>query len=388
MRHGSIKMGKYLWLGRYELIKDNEKKFSEACSIESSVNKKLIKEVDKPDKVALWNFICNPRDDVMPLGWHNPQIMGYDNMEYLSFFQELLQSMWELFEPIFNNYIPVVPLSEAKRAGLYDTDCLREQFPGPSRGNAPGYPKGSFKKRQTGGWRWFGLILDGNNWNGEWHEEKSPEKMILKDRIREKLAPKYYNSHVFNKGKWQEKKNGALLYRCPVGCDIIPRRYSAPVVIGRENSSTFVKRYNKFTDVILKKLKTQWTLNVWNILSFDYEPSDISETITIRPEINIDLGWIETYALGNKTWGDLGEGLHRHYEKVYNVRVGLPNNHAIELKPYIKREKNPIWDGTPEGISKILNEPYSKLVNLAGMNLNRLILDAMSEFKPNKRPLF
>ena len=381
-------MGKYLWLGRYELIKDKLKKFSEKCTIDATFNKKIIGEAGKPDKVALWNFICNPRDKLMIIGWHNPRILGYENAEYMLFFQGLLQRMWTIFEPIFNNYLPIISLSDAKNFGLYETDCLKEQFPGSSRGNAPGYPGGSFNKRQNGGWRWFSLILDDNDWNGDWHEEAIPEKMILKDRIAEKLAPKYYHSYTFIKGKWQKKKNGKVLYKCPSGCNFIPRRYSVPAVLGNDNSTDFIERYKKFTNIILKKLKTQWTLNVWNILSFDYKPSDVSETISIKPEINIDLGWIENYALGKKQWGDIGEGLHRHYESVYNVRVGLPNEYKLELKPFINREKNPIWDGTTEGIAKILEEPYSKLVDLACLNLNKLLLDSLSEFKVKKKSSF
>lgn len=381
-------MGKYLWLGRYELIKDKEKKFSQNCSIKATINKKIVGEAGKPDKVALWNFIGNPRDKIMIIGWQNPPLLGYENAEYMSFFQGLLQSMWSIFEPIFSRYLPIVSLSEANDFGLYEPDCLKEQFPGPSLGNVPGYSGGSFKKRQIGGWRWFSLIIDGDNWRGDWHEEAIPEKMSLKDKIAEKMAPKYYNLYAFKKGKWQEKKNGKSLYKCPSGCSFIPRRYNVPVVIGKENSTDFIDRYKKFTNIILKKLKTQWTLNVWNILSFDYKPSDISETISIKPEIVIDLGWIETYKLGKKQWGNVGEGLHRHYESVYNVRVGLPNEYKLKLKPIINREKNPIWDGTPEGVAKIIEEPYSKLVDLACLNLNKLILDSLSEFKPKKKSSF
>lgn len=381
-------MGKYLWLGRYELIKDNEKKFSQHCSIEASINKKIVGEAGKPDKVALWNFICNPRDNIMIIGWYDPPILGYENTEYMTFFQGLLQTMWRIFEPIFNRYLPIVSLPEANAHGLYKSDCLKEQFPGPSLGNAPGYSGGSFKKRQIGGWRWFSLIIDDDNWQGDWHKENISEKMSLKDDIAEKTAPKFYNSYIFKKGKWREVKNGTMLYKCPSGCSFIPRRYSVPVVVGKENSTDFVDRYKKFTDIILKDLKTQWTLNVWNILSFDYKPSDISETISIKPEIFIDLGWIETYKLGKKQWGGVGKGLHRHYESVYTVRVGLPSEYKLKLKPIIQREKNPIWDGTPEGIAKIIDEPYSKLVDLACLNLNKLILDALSEFNPNKRPVF
>lgn len=378
-------MGKYLWLGRYELIRDKPKKFSQNCSIEASTNKKIAVKAGKPDKVALWNFICNPRDKLMIIGWHNPPIIGYENTEYLSFFQGLLQRMWTIFEPIFNRYLPISSLSEAKDYGLYEPECLKEQFPGPTHGNAPGYPGGSFKKRQIGGWRWFNLIMDDDNWNGEWYEEAIPEKMILKDRIAEKLAPKYYNSYMYTKGKWKEKQNGKTIYKCPTCCSFIPRRYNIPVVIGKDNSKEFIERYKKFTNIVLKKLKTQWTLSVWNVLSFDYKPSDVSETISIRPEINLDLGWIETYALGRKEWGNVGEGLHRHYERVYNIRVGLPNDYKLELKPIINREKNPIWDGSTEGLAKIIEEPYSKLVDLACLQLNKLILDSLSEFKVKKK---
>ncbi|MFX1339444.1 MAG: hypothetical protein ACFFDK_12600, partial [Promethearchaeota archaeon] len=110
--------------------------------------------------------------------------------------------------------------------------------------------------------------------------------------------------------------------------------------------------------------------------------------VSIKPEIFIDLGLIETYKLGKKQWGGIGKGLHRLYESVYTVRVGLPDEYKLKLKPIIEREKNPIWDGTPEGIAKIIEEPYSKLVDLACLNLNKVILNALSEFKPNKRPIF
>ena len=80
--------------------------------------------------------------------------------------------------------------------------------------------------------------------------------------------------------------------------------------------------------------------------------------------------------------------MHRHYENVYNIRVGLPDEYKLELKPIINREKNPIWDGSTEGIAQILEEPYSKLVDLAGIRLNKLILDGLSEFKPEKSTLF
>lgn len=381
-------MGKNLWLGRYELIMDNVKKFAEHCSIESNVNKKFIQEAGKPDKLALWNFICNPRDKLMKIGWHNPPIMGYDNEDYLNFFQRLCQRMWIIFEPIFNRYIPIVPLSEANEYDLYGIKCLREQFPGPSFGNAPGYPEGAFNKRQIGGWRWFSLITDDENWNGDWYKQFISQKLNLKEKIAERLAPKYYNSYILSKGKWREKKNGRAIYKCPSGCNFIPRRYSLPAVFGHEESTDFIERYKKFTNIILKKLKTQWTLNVWNILSFDYKSSEISESISIKPEINVGIGWIETYALGKKQWGNVGKGLHRHYENLYNVRVGLPDNYKLELKPIINREKNPVWDGSIEGIAKIIEDPYSKLVELAGLKLNKLILDALSEFKQQKKPIY
>jgi hypothetical protein len=366
-------MGKNLWLGRYELIKDKPQKFAESCVIETNFNKKLIKEAGKPDKVALWNFICNPRDLIMIIGWNNPPIIGYDNNDYMSFFQRLTQIMWKNFEPKFNEFLPIIPLFEAKQSGLYDSDCLREQFPGAFSGCAPGYPTGSFKKRQIGGWRWFSLILDEENWKGEWHEEFLTEKLVLKDKIKENKTPKYYKSFTYLKGKWVQNKNGKAVYKYPNGCNYIPRRYSVPVVVGIDKNNGPVQRYRNFINRILQKLKTQWTLNVWNILCFDYKPSELGEIIEIKPEINIDLGWIETYALGKKKWGDIGEGLHRHYNAIYNIRLGLPNEYKLTLQHFVNKMKNEVWDGTIEGIAKVLEDPYSKLVDIAAVKLKELI---------------
>jgi hypothetical protein len=364
-------MGKPLWLGRYDLIKNNPQKFTESCIIETKYSKKLIKEAGKPDKVVLWNFICNPRDTVMIIGWNNPPIMGYENEEYLNFFQNLTQNFWKLFEAKFNEFLPIVPLQEAKEAGLYDPDCLKEQFPGTFRGNAPRYPTGSFQKRQIGGWRWFSLILD--DWNKEWHKEIIAEKLILKDRIREKQTPKYYKPYIYSKGKWEQRKNENATYKCPLGCNFIPKRYSPPVVVNINTNNGPTQRYRNFMNIILKKLKTQWTLNVWNILSFDYKPSDFGEIITIKLELNIDLGWFETYALGGKQWGNLGDGLHRHYDSVYNLRIRLPDEYKLTLQHFVNKMKNEVWDGTIEGIVKILEDPYSKLVEFAVFKLKELI---------------
>ena len=91
-----IRMGKYSWFGPYEILKEDPKKFDKLCTIKVRANKKIAKIAPKPDKVVLWNFVSNLRDNVIPVGDFKPPLMGYDNLKYLNLFQELLQNLWKI----------------------------------------------------------------------------------------------------------------------------------------------------------------------------------------------------------------------------------------------------------------------------------------------------
>ncbi len=366
-------MGNISWLGPYEIIKDDPELFSKLCSIEVSKNKKISKQAGKPSFIALWNFIFNPRDKILPVDEYSTPTIGYDNYEYMSLFQRLLQRMWRIFEPKFNEIIPIIPLHQAINAGLYEEDSLREQFPGPNSGNAPGYKGGSFNQRQIGGWRWFSLILDEENWQNKWSKEEIPERITLTEKIKEKITPKFYRTYFFQKGKWKENKDEIPVYAKPLGCKIIPRRYCIPVVGDKSKESELIQRYERFTSIFLDKLNTQWTLAIWNIISFDYKDLKKNVILEMQPELNIDIGWIEPDALGKKKWGESGEGLHRHFEGVYRVKVGLPKKHKLSLQRLVDNEENPFWKGEAKNFANILEEPYSKLVDLAITNLKKLI---------------
>ena len=374
-------MVKYSWLGPYENIRENPNKLAKYCTLQSKVNDKIIKEAGKPNKVVLWNFISNIRDNIIIIGNNDPPSMGYDNYEFMTLFQQNIQNIWKIFEPKFNEIIPIVSLSDAKNAGLYNRNCLREQFPSSSVGNAPQYKTGSFDKRQIGGWKWFSLILDEENWNNQWDLEKIPEKLSIKDETLERTAPKFCTSNIYSKGKWSENKKGEAYYGKPANCNVIPRRYSVPVSTSNNPEDKSFQRYNKFIKIILKDLETQWTLNVWNILSFDYKLLENNVKLVIKPEINIDLGWIKKYKMGEKDLENIDEKLdilnkiyaRKHFEEVFTVRVGLPKKFQLNLPLYIKKKLNPMWDGSAEGILGILFEPYTKLIDLAIQKLRELL---------------
>jgi len=353
-------MAKYSWLGPYEEIREKPEKFAKFCTLQSKANSKIVKEAGKPDNIALWNFIGNIRDNIIFVGDIKSPSMSYQNIRFMTLFQQNLQNLWRIFEPKFNELIQIVPLMNAKKAGLYDRDSLREQFPSSSSGNAPGYKKGSFNKRQTGGWKWFSLILDEENWDNKWDLEKIPDTLTIKEETVEATAPKYYKPYIYSKGKWLENKKGEAYYGKPANCNVIPRRYCVPVIASTKPSDESFQRYKKFVNIILKELETQWTLNAWNIISFDYKLTENNAKLAIKPGIFIDIGWIEPNPMGKKNWGKVGENLYRHFKEVFTVRVELPNKYRLNLPLYIKTKLNPIWDGTPEGILGILFEPYTK----------------------------
>ncbi len=360
-------------LGPYEIIKDDPELFSKLCTIEVNKNKKVSKQAGKPSFTALWSFILNPRDNILPVDEYSTPTIGYNNYEFMSIFQMLNQRMWRIFEPKFNEFISIIPIYQAIKAGLYEEDLLREQFPGPNSGNAPGYKGGSFNHRQIGGWRWFSLILDEENWENRWIKEEIPERMTLTKNIKEKITPKFYRTNFFKDGKWKENRHEIPVYVSPLGCKIIPRRYCIPVVDDKSKDIELIQRYKKFTSIYLKNLNTQWTLGIWNIVSFDYKDLKKNVVLEIQPELNIDIGWIETDASGKKKWGESGEGLHRHFEGVYRVRVGLPKKYKLSLQRHVDNQENPFWNGEAKNLAKILEVPYSKLVDLAITNLKKLI---------------
>ena len=355
-----INIGKYSWIGPYEIIKDNQEKIVKSCTFKVRANKRIAKTVPKPKKVVLWNFIGNFHDNVIPVGESKPPIMGYNNLEYLNLFQDLLQELWKAFEPEFNRILPIVPLSRANDVGLYDSEVLKEQFPGSGNGNAPGYRGGSFNQRQIGGWRWFSLILDYNNWYGEWDIREKPEKLSIKEEKIEKIAPMYYHPYVYLKGKWVKDKKSPALYGSPSGCKFLPRRYSIPINSESKPLKRNEERYNKFVNTIVNELETEWTLSVWNILSFGYKVLKKRVTLEMKPEINIDLGRID-------------KDLNQHFKEVYHVRVGLPDKYKLIIPLYIKKKLNPMWDGYAKGIDTILAEPYSKLVELANYKIKEML---------------
>jgi len=353
-------MGKYSWIGPYEIIKDNPEKFAKFCTSKVRANKRIAKTVPKPKKVVLWNFIGNFRDNVIPVGEGNPPIMGYNNLEYMNLFQGILQEFWKLFEPEFSRILSIVPLSQANNVGLYDPKALKEQFPGSGNGNAPGYRGGSFNQRQIGGWRWFSLILDYNNWYGEWDIRQKPEKMNIKEEKIEKIAPMYNHPYIYSKGKWVKDKKSPALYGRPSGCKFLPRRYNIPIKSESKTLKSNEERYKNFTNTIVNELETQWTLNVWNIISFGYKVLKKSVTLEMKPEINIDIGRID-------------EHLNQHIKEVYHIKVGLPDKYKLSLPLYIKKKLNPMWSGYAKGIDTILSEPYSRLVDLAILKLKELL---------------
>ncbi len=259
---------------------------------------------------------------------------------------------------------------------------MREQFPSPSIGNAPGYKTGSFDNRQIGGWKWFNLILDEENWLNQWDLEKIPEKLSIKDETLERTAPKFYKPYIYSKGKWSENNKGEAYYGKPANCNVIPRRYSIPVITSTKPTDESFQRYKKFIKIILKDLKTQWTLNVWNILSFDYKLSGNNVILGIKPEINIELGWIKKESISLEDLEKFDEKQDvlkkiydlKYFNEVFTVRVGLPKKYKLNLPLYIKAKLNPIWDGSAEGILGILFEPYTKLIDLAIQKLKDLMV--------------
>ena len=115
-----------------------------------------------------------------------------------------------------------------------------------------------------------------------------------------------------------------------------------------------------FINTIINELETEWTLSVWNTLSFGYKVLKKRVTLEMKPEINIDIGRID-------------KDLNQHFKEVYHVRVGLPDKYKLILPLYIKKKLNPMWNGYANGIDTILTEPYSKLVELANNKLKEFL---------------
>jgi len=224
-----------------------------------------------------------------------------------------------------------------------------------------------------GGWKWFSLIIDPENWGKEWRIRHKPEKMSIKEEKIEKIAPMYYEPYIYVKGKWTKEKKRNALYGRPSGCKFIPRRYNIPIFVGARTSMANLQRYKTFVTTIRDDLDTQWTLDVWNIISFGYNVSRKSVLLEMKPEINIDLGWIGDPAQDKKTKHTIDGDLYQHFKEVYHISVGLPDKYKLKLPLYIKKKLNPLWNGYADGIDTILAEPYGQLLDLALDKLRDLI---------------
>ena len=94
----------------------------------------------------------------------------------------------------------------------------------------------------------------------------------------------------------------------------------------------------------------------------------------MKPEVKICLNFIESGPQGKKVAGPKRAHLHRYWEWVYDVQVGLTNKCKLDL-PMIKgKEQSPIYDGSAESNWPILEEPYGKLVDLAISRLKALMV--------------
>ncbi len=65
------------WLGPYGNIRDNAEKFAKECVIKVKKNKKIASQAGTPSKVALWNFIGNPREVMIVVGDYDPPYISY-----------------------------------------------------------------------------------------------------------------------------------------------------------------------------------------------------------------------------------------------------------------------------------------------------------------------
>lgn len=360
-------MGKGIqWLGPWEDIKDDQAKFEKMCVLSAKPDKKAAKNFSsaKPDKLVLFSFITNPRGLLMPIG---EDVWGYHNTTYLTWWQITAQQMWSIVNQKLSAAIcPIVPLKEAADAGLYGDDSLPEQFPGTLQ--APGfnfidYPQGGFDVRDYGGWKWFGLVVDEDKWDKTWSQESMPD-MGMKEKIKHKAAPKYYKSYFIKGNVLVESDKSNALYATPKGVRIVNRRYCWPFVVGVKSDNTTATRYENAFKIINDKLGTKWTLAVWNGINFAYASDKKSTSLIIKPEITLSIGRFSDNADGKKGFGNQFAHLHRHWEGVYNVKVGLNDKTMINLVTHVKKEVSPVWDGSYQKVWDLMSDAYVKLLDL------------------------
>lgn len=363
-------MGKEIkWMGPWEDLRENDAKFQKMCLISSRKDNKALKSFNstKPDKVALFSCITNPRGFIFPIGKDE---WGYQNTEYLNWWQRTAQAMWNELKSIYEARIcTIVDLQESDAAGLYDDNSLPEQFPGKVKGSGQWFGPvsvGDFEQRGFGGWRWFGLLTS-ENWDGSWQIDAKPA-MDTKNEVRHSVAPKYYTSYHYNrKGNFVEDSKSPAVYAVPKGVKYIKRRMYWPVPSETRADSPSIQRYNQASQTIMKRFGTMWTLAIWNSIDCLYTEMKNNTHLILKPEITISLGRFSDNPDGKKVWGKHASHLHRHWEGVYKIIVGLNDKTKIRLVTHEKKEKSPIWDGTYKKLWELMKDPYQKLINL-GIN--------------------
>jgi hypothetical protein len=365
-------MGKAIqWLGPWESIKDDPGKLDKMCVLWTKSNKKALKNFSgtKPDKVVLTSFITNPRGVLFPIGANE---WGYGNLEYLTWWQETAQAMWDVVKPEIETVCPVVPLTEAAATGLYSEEGLQEQKGGMAGyGEAfHDYPFGTFNQRDWGGWKWFGLVI--GDWDQSWDVEQMP-KMGAKEKIAHKAKPKYYKSYSIQGNQLVESKKSEAVYAKPRAANVLHRRYSMPWPVGVKSDSKSATRYEFVSRTIMDKLNAKWTLSVWNAINFNYSVAKNTSALIIKPEIILSLGRYSDTADGAKNFGKMHSSLHRHWEAVYAVKVGLNEKTQIDLVTHVKKETSPIWDGSYTKIWEIMGACYKTLLDLGIQKLKGLI---------------
>ncbi|MHA1148273.1 MAG: hypothetical protein ACTSR8_08505 [Promethearchaeota archaeon] len=358
------------WMGPWESVIGDDEEFKKTVSLKSIIDKKALKSFKTtiPEKLALYTFITNPKGVLFPIG---KELWGYDNEKYLNWWQITAQTIWEMIKEKFKeNMCEIADLKQAADFGLYSDDSLPEQFPGPNKGAGYWFAPcraGSFEDRETGGWRWFGLIVD--EWDGSWERTEMP-KMDSRQQAKHDIRPKYYKSYVMKGNSLVENKKSTAYYARPANVRMINRRMYWPVITNYESS---ILRYKNASEIIINKLETNWTLAVWNSFNITYSSSKDNHSLIIKPELTISLGRFSDKLDAHKTWGKKASELHTHYEAVYNVQVGLTDKSMIHLNSYVKKQKSPIWKGDWQNIWDIISPPYEKLVSYASETLKDLM---------------
>ncbi|MHA1253583.1 MAG: hypothetical protein ACTSRP_26650 [Candidatus Helarchaeota archaeon] len=365
---------KIKWLGTWEDLRDNNDLFQNLCLKDVVKKSKILKTFsDKtPTKIVLWNFIINPRGVLFPV---KSNLIGFQNLNYMNWWQKTTQEAFNIFLDKFNEFLPIIPIEKAMSEGLYSNNSLPEQFPGEK--NGPGqyihdYPEGDFEKRQYGGWRWFSPIIDQENWKKEWDLISMP-KMDTKALAIHNIAPKYYPAYIYKDGSLKLYKKDTLYYAKPKNVSLINKRFYTPFISSVDKKdSPSLRRYENFSTIIINKLDSKWTLSVWNAFNINYSESKSKKKLKICPEIILSIGRFSDNPDGKKYWGKFAEHLHSYHERIYWIKVGLPEKYQLELNSIIKHQESPIWDGSSYKIRYIIRDPYKRLLNLAIRELSNL----------------